>query len=340
MVITPSHVAIGRLFEQNFLFEVPKYQRYYAWDEDQVRDYIKDIKNIRDNSIRGRQIEHFFGGIVCVSKTVEGSTRQQKELIDGQQRITTTMLLIHNIVAAYRKLETSRSLDEVDRQTVTARIKKLREKYFEYQDEIKRRPQTVPKLVLSAADEDYYSGLINGLTVTAERDSHKRIKKASDLLKEFINSELNACSSDSEKMDVLAEIEGDGFQKRTPETNSRKNKNEIDGREQQNMLPGEFPRHEKHGIDRKNKDGLQLKTEGNHSENNRETGAILQRAVDPQQQRSGIKTVTLPPYSAVEKDGGEKQCCKERGQKTRPALCKTAAEKENSPGKEDIAQTA
>lgn len=207
MVITPSHVTIGRLFEQNLLFEVPKYQRYYAWDEDQVRDYIKDIKNIRDNSSRGRQIEHFFGGIVCVSKTVEGSTRQQKELIDGQQRITTTMLLIHNIVTAYKQLETSRSLDAVDRQTVTARIKKLNEKYFEYQDEVNRRPQTVSKLVLSAADEDYYSGLIHGLTVTAERDSHKRIKKASDLLKEYVKSELNACSSDSEKMDVLAEIE-------------------------------------------------------------------------------------------------------------------------------------
>ena len=30
MVISPIYITIGRMFEQNFLFEVPKYQRYYA----------------------------------------------------------------------------------------------------------------------------------------------------------------------------------------------------------------------------------------------------------------------------------------------------------------------
>ena len=207
MIINPSHVSLGRLFEQNYLFEVPKYQRYYAWDDEQVNDYIKDIKNVHDNISHGRTIEHFFGGIVCVSKTVEGSTRQQKELIDGQQRITTTMLLINGIIREYLKLQSSESLDEVDRETVTARIRKLKEKYFEYQDEINRRPQTVPKLVLSAADNEYYSALISGLPATEERDSHKRIKKASDLLNGYIHSELEKCSSDLQKMDVLSEIE-------------------------------------------------------------------------------------------------------------------------------------
>ena len=32
-------------FEKNFLFEVPKYQRYYSWEEEQIDDYIKDIDN-------------------------------------------------------------------------------------------------------------------------------------------------------------------------------------------------------------------------------------------------------------------------------------------------------
>ena len=66
MIINPSHVSLGRLFEQNYLFEVPKYQRYYAWDDEQVNDYIKDIKNVHDNISHGRPIEHFFGGIVII----------------------------------------------------------------------------------------------------------------------------------------------------------------------------------------------------------------------------------------------------------------------------------
>jgi len=36
----PNYIAIGKMFEQNFLFEVPKYQRYYAWEDEQIKDYI------------------------------------------------------------------------------------------------------------------------------------------------------------------------------------------------------------------------------------------------------------------------------------------------------------
>ena len=43
MDITPSYVSIGKLFERNILFEVPKYQRYYAWEDEQVEDFIEDI---------------------------------------------------------------------------------------------------------------------------------------------------------------------------------------------------------------------------------------------------------------------------------------------------------
>lgn len=77
MVISPIYITIGRMFEQNFLFEVPKYQRYYAWESEQVSDFIKDLDGILADSEK----DHFFGGIVCVSKKVDGSTRQQKELI-------------------------------------------------------------------------------------------------------------------------------------------------------------------------------------------------------------------------------------------------------------------
>ena len=94
MVISPIYITIGRMFEQNFLFEVPKYQRYYAWESEQVSDFIKDLDGILADSEK----DHFFGGIVCVSKKVDGSTRQQKELIDGQQRLTTSILLIINII--------------------------------------------------------------------------------------------------------------------------------------------------------------------------------------------------------------------------------------------------
>ena len=115
MNITPVHICIGKIFEQNFLFEVPKYQRYYAWEDEQVEDFIKDIDNILVNDTPEKPIEHFFGGIVCVKRVVAGSSRQQRELIDGQQRITTTILLINNILKAYTALLQTRGIIDDDR---------------------------------------------------------------------------------------------------------------------------------------------------------------------------------------------------------------------------------
>lgn len=106
MNINPSYETIGSVFEKNILFEVPKYQRYYAWDDEQVDDFIRDIDRIYQHHNTEKAIEHFFGGIVVVKKAIPGSNRQQRELIDGQQRITTTILLIIGLLRKLEKIKT------------------------------------------------------------------------------------------------------------------------------------------------------------------------------------------------------------------------------------------
>lgn len=204
MRITPNHIAIGRMFEQNFLFEVPKYQRYYAWEDEQVNDFIKDI----DNILLGNTPEHFLGGIVCVSKTVEGSTRQQKELIDGQQRITTSILLIVNIIREYERLQDRSDLTDEDREIISSRINKLKEKYINYNDEINRRPQVVHKLVLSLADRNFFESILTNNTIPSTRNSHEKIEKANELLADFVRHKVDACETNTGKIDMLSEIEG------------------------------------------------------------------------------------------------------------------------------------
>ena len=207
MRITPNHIAIGRIFEQNFLFEVPKYQRYFAWDEEQVTDFIKDIDNILINSSPEHQLEHFFGGIVCASKIVEGSTRQQKELIDGQQRITTTILLIINIIRAYTKLKENPNATTDDIDILEKRIGGLKRTYLFYDDEINRKPQTVQKLVLSLADKSFFECIMNGCDSDPTRDSHRRIKRADKLLGQYVTRKLDECSDLSDKIDLLLQVE-------------------------------------------------------------------------------------------------------------------------------------
>lgn len=149
----------------------------------------------------------FFGGIVCVSKKVDGSTRQQKELIDGQQRLTTSILLIINLIRKYEELLSSDALSGDDKEIIHSRIDKLRKKYINYNDEINRRPIVVHKLVLSFADKDFFEGILNNTPVASTRDSHEKISKANQLLEKFVRDKLNQCTADTERIDVLAKIE-------------------------------------------------------------------------------------------------------------------------------------
>lgn len=203
MQIIPNYIAIGKMFEQNFLFEVPKYQRYYAWEDEQIKDYIKDI----DNLIYDETLEHFLGGIVCVSKVVTGSTRQQKELIDGQQRITTTILLISNIIKKYTELSATPDLSEDDKKLISTRIEKLTTKYLIYNDEINRTPIKVYKLVLSLADKQFFESIIKNQPTDPSRDSHRKILSAAKLLNDFLSKKIDICPTISDKIDILDNIE-------------------------------------------------------------------------------------------------------------------------------------
>lgn len=200
--IDPSYTTIGMLFEKNFLFEVPKYQRYYSWEDEQVDDFIKDVKGIYLHDTPENTIEHFFGGIVAVEKRIPGSNRQQRELIDGQQRITTTLLLIIALTRKYEKLK-----DVSNGTLIDNRINKLRQKYLRYDDEINREPITVQKLVLSKADKQYFEDLIEARECTERRDSHRRINRAFKKLEKCVAGIIDAETTVDAKIDALAKIE-------------------------------------------------------------------------------------------------------------------------------------
>lgn len=200
--ITPSYTTIGDIFEKNFLFEVPKYQRYYSWESEQVDDFIKDIKNIYLHTTPENIIEHFFGGIVVVNKPVPGSNRSQRELIDGQQRITTTILLVIALIRKYTELN---SPDYAE--LIKDSIEQLNSKYLYYKDKINRNSVTVEKLVLSNADKQYFSDIIKGTPSEPGRESHKRINKAYTKLQGFVNSIVDSLPNIDDKLDALTKIE-------------------------------------------------------------------------------------------------------------------------------------
>ncbi len=78
------------------IFSIPAYQRNYTWEEENCKKLLQDIVSISQN-----KKTHFMGSITYILHLIddEKSLRQLQEfvIIDGQQRITTIMLLLKAI---------------------------------------------------------------------------------------------------------------------------------------------------------------------------------------------------------------------------------------------------
>ncbi len=94
MRLTPIHLTISKLLEGR-LFRIPEYQRAYSWGERQRRDLFKDIELARDNDH-----EHFMATVVALAidaRSIGADDYKAVQLVDGQQRITTLIILLKAI---------------------------------------------------------------------------------------------------------------------------------------------------------------------------------------------------------------------------------------------------
>jgi len=76
-------------------FTIPIYQRTYSWTQKQCLKLWEDIKEISKND----EVEyHFMGSIVRIKRKLDSSEISEQVIIDGQQRITTILLLLTAII--------------------------------------------------------------------------------------------------------------------------------------------------------------------------------------------------------------------------------------------------
>ena len=74
-------------------YNIPIYQRNYAWKEPQIRQLIQDIYDyyLKDNRENENEIKKYYIGTLVVRPDKEKNTF---EVIDGQQRLTTLSMLV------------------------------------------------------------------------------------------------------------------------------------------------------------------------------------------------------------------------------------------------------
>ncbi len=94
------------------IFSIPVYQRNYTWEEENCEKLLQDIVSISQN-----KKTHFVGSITYILHLIDDkkSLRKLQEfvIIDGQQRITTIMLLLKAIETKIPNEEIKKEIDNL-----------------------------------------------------------------------------------------------------------------------------------------------------------------------------------------------------------------------------------
>jgi hypothetical protein len=86
-MISPSSTKIETLLSSSLRFTVPRYQREYAWKESEVEEFMEDVLSHSSNDSGNL----FLGTLIF---DVSDEKKNRLIVVDGQQRITTIIILL------------------------------------------------------------------------------------------------------------------------------------------------------------------------------------------------------------------------------------------------------
>jgi hypothetical protein len=95
VLIQPKFLTLSDLFA-NRLFRIPQYQRSYSWSSKERQDMFDDIDRLRSRP----EQRHFMATVVGLNrglKTIITDEYSVIEVVDGQQRLTTLVVLLKAI---------------------------------------------------------------------------------------------------------------------------------------------------------------------------------------------------------------------------------------------------
>ena len=103
--ITATEKNLVQVFSDDYFFEIPLYQRPYAWTTEHVEELLDDLI---DAMRRASDAPYFLGSIVLI----KSGDNARSEVVDGQQRLTTLTMLL----CVLRDISSDDKLDDFIRQ--------------------------------------------------------------------------------------------------------------------------------------------------------------------------------------------------------------------------------
>lgn len=92
-------VSVNQVFLSNRILKIPFFQRGYVWNESNWKQFFDDIANIASMTVGDEEPEVYFLGSIIIKNTgMKG--KQQYDVIDGQQRLTTIVIFMKALCLA------------------------------------------------------------------------------------------------------------------------------------------------------------------------------------------------------------------------------------------------
>ena len=128
--------SLSQIF-QNKIFRIPDYQRGYAWQGSQLRDFWEDIVNLQEE-------RYHYTGLLSLKVLSKAECRklddddtwllqsgfQAYHIVDGQQRLTTFIILLNEIIEFICSLPENKGKNEDCIYLGFENIKDIRAKYL------------------------------------------------------------------------------------------------------------------------------------------------------------------------------------------------------------------
>lgn len=143
-MLPPTKGSIDEILNGQNQFIIPVYQRAYSWEQSQCKRLWDDIVEMQKSNTNN----HFIGSIVNVAERFAPTGVKKYTLIDGQQRITTLVLLL---IALRDYLEEN---DEIES---SIRPKMITDIFFK---NMHGYDEEQYKLILSKGDKDNLINLV------------------------------------------------------------------------------------------------------------------------------------------------------------------------------------
>ena len=98
----PEHISVGDLFAKQWTYTVPLFQRPYVWDSARWEPLWDDVARVAEDAYRGtgKVRPHFLGSVVLQLRDTKITEGPRREVIDGQQRLTTLQLVLKGVADA------------------------------------------------------------------------------------------------------------------------------------------------------------------------------------------------------------------------------------------------